>query len=258
MIHWCFKISTRLFGKKTILYLLKKLSEFSRAFAYRVHKLQFRYEWNTEPTPEWFDHFCDLYYLFPHTKNPLWLERGIFNLLAIKKDASVLELCGGDGYNTFHFYSIRAKRIISLDFDKTAIAHARKYNYALNIEYLLSDLRIDLPVGSYDNIIWDAGISLFTTEEMRLLLDKIKSHLKEEGILSGYTVAEKENREKSLKQHKYEFRNKEELNDFLTPYFKNIKVFETMYPSRTNLYFWASDSTLPFDKNWEHMAETMK
>jgi len=250
MIKLLFKCSTRVFGKKANLRFFKLLSAFSRSFAFKMHKLQFKYEWGTAPTPEWFDHYCDQFYLFRFTQNPLWVERSTFNLLAIKNDADVLELCCGDGYNTYHFYSIRAKSIISVDFDSTAIHHARKYNQAKNIQFKLCDIRTQIPEGQYDNILWDAGIAHFTEIEIDMIMRDIKNRLKETGILSGYTIVEK-TEGKSLSQHEYEFKSKEDLKRFLDPHFKNIKVFETIYPSRHNLYFWVSDSVLPFDKDWE-------
>lgn len=57
---------------------------------------------------------------------------------------------------------------------------------------------------------------------------------------------------KSLDQHEYEFKSMADLKRFFTPYFKNVIVFETIYPLRHNLYFWASDGIIPFSNNWEH------
>ena len=51
--------------------------------------------------------------------------------------------------------------------------------------------------------------------------------------------------------HLREFKSKEELKNILLPYFKNVRVFETIYPSRQNIYFFASDGILPFDSDWE-------
>jgi hypothetical protein len=34
------------------------------------------------------------------------------------------------------------------------------------------------------------------------------------------------------------------------PFFANVKVFETMHPTRHNLYFYCADGALPFDANW--------
>lgn len=251
MIKNLLSLSTKAFGKNFNLNILKYISNVTRMLAYRSHEIQFNYEWNTKPIPEWFDHYCDHYYLFRYTKNPLWLERGIFNLLTVKSDAEVLELCCGDGFNSYHFYSLRAKNIISVDYDKTAIAHAKRYNTANNIIYLFSDIRFNIPDGSYNNVIWDAGIAHFSLEDINKILSEIKIRLKPNGILSGYTIVENIKWGKSHPMHKYEFKSKDDLKHLYEPYFKNIKVFETVYPSRTNLYFWATDGILPFDKNWE-------
>jgi SAM-dependent methyltransferase len=244
-----FKICVLVLGKKKMLVFLKLLSSFSRKISYIVHKTQFRFEWGSAQTPEWFDHYMDQFYLFRSTQNPLWLERGTFNLLAIKQNAKVLELCCGDGYNSFHFYSIRAKSIVSVDFDTTAINHAKKYNQATNVEFLLCDIRTQLPNDRYDNILWDAGIAHFTEHEIDELMVNIKNRLNEHGILSGYTIVEKLEG-KSLAQHEYEFKSKDDLVRFFVPHFRNIKVFETIYPSRHNLFFWVSDGILPFDCDW--------
>ena len=71
--------------------------------------------------------------------------------------------------------------------------------------------------------------------------------MKTNGVLSGYTVKEPEHGGTHLHQHEYEFHDKEDLARFFEPYFKNVQIFETVYPTRTNLYFYATDATLPFD-----------
>jgi SAM-dependent methyltransferase len=254
MLHSLSKLLTRIFGKSTILRPLKSISYASRKLASFAHKLQMRYEWNTLPQPEWFDHYLNQFYTFRTTQDPLWVERGTFGLLAIKQGANILELCCGDGYNTYHFYSIRAKKIISVDFDKYAIQQAKKYNQAKNLEFRLCDIRYEMPEGVFDNIIWDAAIEHFTEEEISGIMKNIKSRLTSDGILTGYTIVELPTGEKSLTHHEREFKSKEDLKSFFEPQFKNVKVFETIYPSRHNLYFYASDGILPFDKEWEHVT----
>jgi hypothetical protein len=54
-----------------------------------------------------------------------------------------------------------------------------------------------------------------------------------------------------LPHHEYEFKSKEDLTRFFYPHFKNVKVFETLYPDRHNLYFWASDGIVPFMDGWK-------
>jgi SAM-dependent methyltransferase len=249
-----FKSLTPILGKRIITKILKSKSERTRKTASYWHEVQKRYEWEVAPQPEWFDHFCDQFYQFGKFHNPFWVERGIFGLLAIKQDANVLELCCGDGYNSRHFYSIRVKRLISVDFDITAIEHAKKYNQTDNVEFRLSDIRHQMPEGLYDNVIWDAAIEHFKEEEIEKIIKEIKGRLNSNGILSGYTIVEKADGQKSLHHHEREFRSKEDLKSFFEPHFKSVKVFETIYPTRHNLYFYASDKSLPFDLDWEHVT----
>ena len=107
-----------------------------------------------------------------------------------------------------------------------------------------------MPAGTYDNVVWDAAIEHFTPEEIDAIMTSIKSRLKAEGVLSGYTIVEPEHGGKHLHTHEYEFRDMADLHRFLAPHFKHVKVFETVYPSRHNLYFWASDSIIPFSPEW--------
>jgi len=164
-------------------------------------------------------------------------------------------LACGDGFNARGFYSLRSRRIVACDFDPKAIYTAKKKNAAPNVEYVLADIRTGMPAGKFDNIIWDAAIEHFTQDEIEGLLEDVKARLSDSGILSGHTIVEKTDGTKSLSTHEYEFKSKEDLLRFLAAHFKNATVFETMYPSRHNLYFWASDGTLPFRSDWSHSIE---
>jgi SAM-dependent methyltransferase len=237
--------------KKKILEKIKKENFKLRKKIAANFKKQLDLEWGTNPIPEWFDHYIDLYFFWGwEAGHVYWLERGCYGLLALKDNARVLELCCGDGFNSKYFYSNKAKNIISLDFDKTAIDHANKYNKKNNIEFFVTDIRNDFPDIKFNNIIWDAAIEHFTQEEIKEILIKIKEHLIDDGILSGYTIVEKSSG-KQHELHEYEFKSKEDLLRLLSPYFKNIRIFETIYPDRHNLYFYASDGLNPFDDGWE-------
>jgi hypothetical protein len=126
------KFATKVFGKKFLLSVFKGFALFSRKFAAFAHRLQLKYEWGAPPQPEWFDHYVDQFGIFRQTRNPLWVERGTFGLLAIDQGARVLELCCGDGFNSYHFYSIRCSHIIAVDFDKDAI-NGRKFLSCSNV-----------------------------------------------------------------------------------------------------------------------------
>lgn len=215
-----------------------------------THALQHQLQWKRSTTPEWYDHYLDQYFSWPYRQVPFWLERGVFSLLAVQPKAKVLELCCGDGFNSRYFYSHRAQSILSMDFDKTAIHHAQAYNHTPNVTFQLGDIRSQFPNTQFDNVIWDAAIEHFTETEIQDIMKKIKNCLGSSGILSGHTIVESEDGHKQLHQHEYEFKSKEDLLRFLSPWFKNVRVFETKYPERHNLYFYASNGTIPFDGSW--------
>lgn len=215
-----------------------------------VHRDLMEVQWGLPPQPEHFDHHIDLYYLWLATRNSLWLERGVFSSLALR-GGDTLELCCGDGFNARNFYSLRSRRVIACDFDPNAIATARTKNIAPNVEFVLADIRTSMPEGQFDNIVWDAAIEHFTLEEVGHILKSIKDRLRPSGILSGYTIVERADGVKSLSHHEYEFKSKEDLLAVLASYFRRVTVFETIYPERHNLYFWASDGHVPFDPEWD-------
>lgn len=170
--------------------------------------------------------------------------------MLLRGGGTILELCCGDGFYTRNFYSLLAKGIIAIDFDKKAIWLAKNKNYHPNIKYLLMDIRKEIPNGIFDNIIMDAALEHFTENEIFKLLDEIKKRLKPGAVFSGYTVVEKPSGIKQLDHHEYEFKNKEDLGRFLKKVFKYYLIFETIYPDRHNLYFYASDDlkSIPFSE----------
>jgi SAM-dependent methyltransferase len=233
-------------------FLIRAINSCLRRIAAFTHRIQFLIEWGIAPTPVWFDHFLDQYYLWRKTRTPLGWERGIFGLLAMRQGARVLELCCGDGFNTYHFYSIRAGSIVAVDHDPEAIRFARQHFSAANTIYEVADIRTQMPAGPFDNIIWDAGIDYLAEEEIAKVMADIKSRLAVGGILSGYTILEL-GEGQFLHGNRYDFSSKEDLLRFLQPHFANVRVIETIYPTRHNLYFFAGDQQLPLDTSWQDM-----
>lgn len=238
-----------------IVAIAKANSRLSRSIASAAHHFQMNVEWGVD-NPEYFDHYLDQYYVWRTTRNSLPWERGVYSAFAIQattKDGvkpAVLELCCGDGFMTKYFYSLLAHSVIGVDFDPAAIRAANRINTAPNVTYLVGDIRTDIPEGEFDNIVWDAAIEHFTEDETRVMMTTIASRLKADGILSGYTIVERDDEgHKHLHQHEYEFHGKEDLARFLTPYFANVQVWETTFPNRTNLYFYATNGELPSDRD---------
>ena len=226
------------------------------AWTKSAHRRLMAIQWGMPPQPENFDHQIDLFYQWAATRNPLWVERGVYGALALR-GGNVLELCCGDGFNARNFYSLKSKQVTACDFDPRIIRVAKRKNSAPNVSFHVADIRTQMPDSRYDNIVWDAAIEHFTQTEIQDIMRSIKNRLAPAGILSGYTIVERADGQKSLSHHEYEFKNKEDLLRFFTPFFANALVFETEYPEqhnlysgRHNLYFWASDSVIPFGHGW--------
>ncbi|MEO5616439.1 MAG: class I SAM-dependent methyltransferase [Candidatus Eisenbacteria bacterium] len=231
--------------------LLQAEAFVARAWAASAHQRLMGVQWRLPPQPEHFDHHIDLFWHFLESRSSLWAERGVYGSLALK-GGDVLELACGDGFNARNFYSHRSRSVVACDFDPAAIRTARRKNAAPNVSFVLSDIRTTMPAGRFDNIVWDAAIEHFTPDETQAILLNIKERLAPEGILSGYTLVERADGKKSLSHHEYEFRGKADLARVLEPHFRNVTVFETIFPARHNLYFWASDGWLPFGDDWPH------
>lgn len=210
--------------KPVIVYVFEIEAFISRKWASSAHKRLYTADWGIPKNPEFFDHHIDLYYQWQKTRASFWVERGVFGSVALKLNGKVLELACGDGFNTRNFYSLRANNIIACDFDSSAIKTAKRKNQAPNVEFLLADIRDNMPEGSFDNIVWDAAIEHFTPDEIIKIMTNIKKRLLPGGVLSGYTIVEEPDK-KSLEQHEYEFKDMEDLKRFLTPHFKHVTVF---------------------------------
>ncbi len=228
---------------KTPLPLLRRLNAVMRTATAMTHRWQLELEWGVPPLPEWFDHFIDQ----QCWTAPFPWERGIFNLIAMRQGARVLDMCCGDGFFDRRFYAGRAREIIAADIDPRAIRHARRYNAAPNIHYQVGDVRAGLPAGPFDNVVWDAAIEHFTEAEIADVLSRIKRELRPGGVLSGYTIQAMAHGA-SHPDHEYEFSSKVDLARFFTPHFQHVQVLETVYPDRHNLYVFASDEVLPLDR----------
>jgi SAM-dependent methyltransferase len=238
------------FIKRTfpVVALSRWMSKGARALSAATHRLQFLIEWGDD-NPEYFDHEIDLYYSWSATRSSFPMEGGVWSSFALKEGGSTLDHCCGDGFYSKMFYLLRSSSVTAIDFDPEAIRWANRNHRAPNVTFILGDIRSDIPDGPFDNIIWDAAVEHFTPEEISALMSRIKSVLEPGWIVSGYTLLDGDDGEKHLHQHEYEFHDKEDLTRFFKLHFANVEVFQTVYPSRTNLYFYATDGPLPLEKS---------
>jgi SAM-dependent methyltransferase len=218
------------------------------------HRFQYFYEWRlmTRP-PEWFDHYTDLYWRWHHSRNPTSWERGIFGLLAMRQGCRILDLCCGTGFFAYYFYSGRAGSVIAMDYSAAAIAQAKRNFGAPNIDYRQGDVRTELPDGPFDNVTLNAALEYFTPTEADMLMRNIKARLADSGVVSGNSIVAQRTAAAHLDQ-KQEFFSREELTTFLKRHFTHVAVLNTQFHDpdmdRTNLYFFASDNTIPFGPGW--------
>ena len=239
--------SVRRKSRPVVLPVVRAANRAIRGLSAASHRLQYHLEWQP-PTPEWFDHYIDVHWKWGATGEAFFAERGVFSGLAIEPNASVLELCCGDGFNAKHFYGPRAAFVNAVDFDPSVIAFANRANAAENVKFEVMDIRSQMPEGQFDNIIWDAAIEHFTEDEIDSILTGIKNRLKAGGVVSGYTIVEGASGAKHIPQHEREFKNKEDLLGFFKDAFRFVEIFETVYAARTNLYFYAAEreESIPF------------
>jgi Methyltransferase domain len=210
-----------------------------------AHRFQYRVEGFLRPSAEWFDHEIDVHWQWVVRQRSMFLERGVLNMLAIRPGAEVLELCCGDGFNAHRFYAERSARVIAVDHNRSALAHAQRFHSRANIEYRWCDITEGTPAGLFDNIIWDSAIHHFTPAQVAVILASAHRSLAADGVLSGYTVIEPDD---SYSYTRQRFTDPEPLADLLAGEFAHVAVLETPDLLRRNLYFFASDvlTSLPF------------
>ncbi len=224
---------------------LRVVNSLLRRIAAGSHRLQYKVEGFLRPSAEWFDHEVNAQWQWPTRGRATFLERGVLNSLAIRPGGEVLELCCGDGFNTGRFYAARATRVLAIDHNAQALAHARRHHARPNVEYRLGDIRGELPQGPFDNVIWDSAIHHFTLEEAALVLSSVHTALRGDGLLSGYTEIEPDDSYAYTLTH---FTDPQGLAALLSGEFAHVAVIETPDPLRRNLYFFAADelAVLPF------------
>jgi len=227
----------------------------SRELSLVSHALKSAYDWGTVPVPEFQDQFINQFYNLPENRRTFWLEGAVFCGLGIDPGTRILELCCGMGWYTNYFYSPFASEIVAVDFDPRAIEMAQRFHQRPNIKYEVMDIREKLPSGQFGSVIWDAAIEHFTVEEIDGIMRKIRSAMMPGARLVGYTVAEAADAPQ-LPTHETHFGGMAHLGGLLKQYFKDVRVFERLHPTisppRHNLFFYASDGSLPFDPEWEH------
>lgn len=147
----------------------------------------------------------------------------------------VLDLCCGDGFYSYFFFSDIARHIDAVDIDDDALHQARTRNVASNITYTKLDVTTgSLPEDAYDVICWDGAIAHFPLDDVARILSKLKKSLKPNGVLCG--SEELQTDDNKSWDHHFAIPSPDRLHEILTPFFPELRVLLRPYP-REILYF---------------------
>jgi hypothetical protein len=147
-----------------------------------THFAQFALQWDIKPRPEWFDHFLDQYWQWGATNNSLWVERGVFSRVILKKNSRMLEICCGDGFNTTH--STRARSISTRMQSPTPNDTIPRRTSPLSAGYPCC-----IAGGPFDTSCGMRRSSILP-KRTRYHHGRDRRRLGPDGILSGYTLTE--------------------------------------------------------------------
>jgi SAM-dependent methyltransferase len=230
---------------------VERLAELSRSVAYNVHNLKLLCDLQVPPSALFTDHYVNQFYLMSAMKRTWWVEGPAFCGLAVEPGSRILDLGCGTGYYTDVFFSPFAAEIVAIDIDARAIETARRMHQAKNIRYEVMDFRKTLPDGLFDLIVWTPTIFAYTPDDVHTLMGKLRDIMSKDARLCGWTCIESPRGGPDILWH-----DMNSLAERLKRYFKNVRAFErihtTVQPPRHELFFFASDGTLPFDKGWPH------
>jgi SAM-dependent methyltransferase len=211
-----------------------------RYYLYKYEAIEVHRDWGKPQKPFFFKKEADLYswYYQAPVKGVEWLEQGAYARQVFTKDCRVLDLCTGDGFFPYMFYSDFAGHIDAVDFDKDAVAHANA-NYAhRNIRYNLMDiLSADFPGKDYDVVIWNTALDYFSREQQNLVFDKILRSTKPNFTFVGAVPKVHPNDKKHSDNHVKHFTHELELRELLGNWFQQIDIFYTDYNHRSTFYF---------------------
>lgn len=124
----------------------------------------------------------------------------------VKRGQKVLDLGCGVGWNT-KFISLYCTKIYGLDISKEAIDYAKKFNDAMNIEWIVNPMH-DLSMfsdSSIDLIISIASIEHIDPDEMQKLIDEAHRILKPRSFVAGTSASFRDKSKlNATRWHKYE------------------------------------------------------
>jgi SAM-dependent methyltransferase len=196
---------------------------------------------------EWFDHRH--HFLNPATyANDYWAMSADLVLLKLPLEGKVLDLCAGDGFYDFHFFSRRASEVVSLELSQEAHRQAVRLHRHPNIRYLHQDILTYVPPADYFDIVVIRGaIEHFTRDEQHKIFNMAHHALKSKGWFCGDTPANSKTDSKQLDAHENEWKDEDEMRAEISTVFPIIETLTFRSHKRVTL-FWQAQKELGRDE----------
>ena len=202
-------------------------SEFYALLFSKIGEITAEHLWNYKQSikSEWFDH--RLHILYPEKWFPDFWTLSADNVLPfIPLGGTLLDLCSGDGFYDYHFYSKRAGRVYCIERDQKAVVHAQRVHQADNIEYVHADVLTFEPDSDvFDVAVIRGAIEHFHFSEQEVIIEKAKRALKPGGWFIGDTPQKIPNGEKQHPDHHFEWESEAEMRRILLQFFSNVESF---------------------------------
>lgn len=204
-------------------------------------ELLFNVQWGGRES-EWFDH--RLHLLDPEKWFTDYWSASADNVIKVlPRQGKMLNLCSGDGFYDFYYYRKRAGEIVCVELDREPLRHARRVHSAPNITYLNANvLTYEPPAGAFDVVVIRGAIEHFSQEHQHVIFAKAARALKKGGWFCGDTPARKDDNNKHLSMHKYEWADEIEMRKELVQHFDHVETSTLVSDDLTNL-FWRCKKT---------------
>lgn len=203
-------------------HILITANYYLRKVTSRSHKLQLNRQWGNNKRHMWFDRNL-AFYTIDSNDCTNYTERIAFSTFFLHEKATSLELGFGDGYSAGNYLARNSTKFVAVDNDVSAFKSVKKNYSSISHVFVLDDYLVNFPPGTYTNVIWDAGIGYFDNEDRNKILVNIKECLSGTGILTGFTIRDGVNTHNT---YRFLPKSKEELLQWLNPYFKYVTIIE--------------------------------
>lgn len=216
-------------------------AELARQYGQLAAKFLFRAQWSYGE-PEWFDHRLHVLDM-ENQWNDFWTMSAANVVRVLPFGGRLLDLCAGDGFYDYHFYSHRAA-VVCVEKDENAYQFAVSKHSKPEIEYIHMDvLAYEPEANAFDVVVIRGAIEHFTEEAQQVIFKKAWDALKIGGYFCGDTIASTETG-KAHPMHEREWRDERQMRDELSQILKplgcndvDMETWSMKSKTRTTL-FW--------------------